>query len=760
MNEPSETIESFLELLAAPEDLGATRLYENEGDPVVASTLRATCQLLWHRLQVLSDLHHQARRKAPKPLSDLPSLVIAVDDSENEGVPDFQDAETIWGQISHVQAGPLRALLKKSVKRLEMASSSPSDAPRKGKNRIVLLDTTEMDGQDDDDVESCSSPGEANHRLGRDHVSEDRIRERMMRVMDDMERDSDGEDDDDDDDEKKTLIVSADGDGGEEDSMLDPAVQQLNDGIFDIHEMEAFADEEEEYLPDDAFGPEKPELGPGAIDRRSLHARLRDGDVPTGEDDDDDEDGDGLIYRTEAQRRRKYRDDEDIEALDKLYETPQEDDDEDEPVDMTAAEMFGQPNPKYFHKWKRRNHVEAEYDGDNSWNDYSPERGKSKETAGWNIDDDSRGSHQLPTLASEHLESTSRGGDAKAGRGSLKKRDPKRAREASVDKLALQTQLLERELLFEKPWQMKGEATSTSRPLNSLLESTPEFEVATKLAPTVTIEHTESVEETITRRILNEDWDDVIPRELPDVGWHLKRKEAPEVSQEKSKLSLGELYERVYLKKAVGYDVDATEKETELDKKKSEIRCLFANLCSKLDALSNYHFAPRPVAEEAEVRVLSKPAIAMEEALPLHVSEARASAPQEIFATKRGREGILRTDPELEQADRKRLRSAKKAARRKSRQAKLADERLLSRLQPGLGLNNPYEKRKVRQELEAARAVGRVTTGATDTNANYGDSGTFFKRLQEEAEKTVRGEKPDSDKKKPRARNGSSSIKL
>jgi U3 small nucleolar RNA-associated protein MPP10 len=658
------------------------------------------------------------------------------------------------------------------LKRLEEAASSPPDASGKGKKRIVLLDADDSEDQgDDNDDESTgsdsesSTPREVDQRSGRDDVSDDRVRARMMRVMNEME----GADDEEDEDDEGGAALLGNTDGGrdsEEDSMLDPAVQELNDGIFDIHEMEAFADEEEEYLPDDAYGLERPEPGAGASDKRSLHERLRHGDAPAGDDDDnDDEEDAGLLYRTEVQRRRKYRDDEDVEALYKLYEAPQEgddgdDDDEDGAIDMTAAEMFGDPNPKYFHKWKRRNRAESEHDDDdNSWKDYHSERERSGEAAGWN-DDDSRGRQKSRNLRSEHEESPDVSGDTKEGLGFPKKRDPKRTKEASVDKLALQTRLLERELLAEKPWQMKGEAASTSRPINSLLESTPEFEVASKLAPTVTLEHTESIEETIKRRILNEDWDDIIPRELPDVGWHLKRKEAPEVSQEKSKLSLGELYEREYLKKAVGYDVDATEKETELDKAKNEIRGLFANLCSKLDALSNYHFAPRPVAEDAEVRVLSKPAIAMEETLPLYVSEARASAPQEVFATKRGREGILRTDTELEQSERKRLRSAKKAARRKARQAKLADEKLLSKLQPGLGLNNPYEKRKVRKELEAARAVGRVTTGATDANGSYGDSGTFFKRLQEEAEHTVRGEKAGSDTKKPRARNESSSIKL
>jgi U3 small nucleolar RNA-associated protein MPP10 len=277
------------------------------------------------------------------------------------------------------------------------------------------------------------------------------------------------------------------------------------------------------------------------------------------------------------------------------------------------------------------------------------------------------------------------------------------------------------------------------------------------------------LEETIKKRILNEDWDDVIPRELPDVGWESKRGELPEVSQEKSKLGLGELYEREYLKKAVGYDVTAAEKETQEEKAKNEMKSLFANLCSKLDALSNYHFAPRPIADEAEVRPVTKPAIAMEEVLPLHVSDARAVAPEEVYNNKRGREGVLRGDSEYDQQDRKRLRGSKKAARRKRRQEKLADEKLISKLQPaGVGLDNPYEKRKIRQELAEARARGQVSTGEVDaSNTDYGTSGTFFQRMQEEARQSIRGEDGEalkiSAKKKAdsnRNQKSSSALKL
>mmetsp|Transcript_62271 Transcript_62271/g.69679 ORF Transcript_62271/g.69679 Transcript_62271/m.69679 type:complete len:153 (+) Transcript_62271:1-459(+) len=127
----------------------------------------------------------------------------------------------------------------------------------------------------------------------------------------------------------------------------------------------------------------------------------------------------------------------------------------------------------------------------------------------------------------------------------------------------------------------------------------------------------------------------------------------------------------------------------------------------------------------------------MEEVLPLYVSDARGVAPEEVYAPKRGRDGILRADSEMDQNDRKRQRQSKKAARRKARKEKEADEKLISRLQPGLGLNNPYEKRKVREELSLARARGKVTEGEKDTDTKFGSSGTFFKRLQVEVQQKV-----------------------
>lgn len=74
----------------------------------------------------------------------------------------------------------------------------------------------------------------------------------------------------------------------------------------------------------------------------------------------------------------------------------------------------------------------------------------------------------------------------------------------------------------------------------------------------------------------------------------------------------------------------------------------------------------------------------------------------------------------------------KKAARRKARKAKLADEKLISRLEPGLGLNNPYEKRKMMNELKEARGAGKIIEGMKSRVDRKGikTSSGFFKNMQ------------------------------
>lgn len=778
-------LNEFEDLLSQPEEAAIELLFckrhsrpNNETQsPRLKSLLRKTSASLFREIELLGQQYSSLTKLDVDPkqhqhswLSGLEQLYTGDDDGE-----DAADAETLWGQVE-LQNTALLKILKRSVKELTKADTSD----------IRLLEDDIMDSDEDDEVgqqqqqeenESfeVNSEGSSNSDEASDVDEETkRIRERMKRTMKDMDEDVDDDDssasssDEEDEIDNKNSVID------DEDIEKDHVVADLHDGFFNLLEMEAFADEEEDYLPEDAYGLARPDEDDDMPkDRRTFHQKQRDGDVGGDEsdidDDNDDEKSDNaLLFRKETTvRRRKYREDDEIDALDSLYEAPANDDSAEDSVNdvvnMTAADLFGKPNRKYFEKWnsktKRRTNPGGKGD-DDSWNDFDfdqQEVGK----AGWNDDDSNSSREQSGEESERERGQYKQDTDERVPMKGNKETLPKTAPTKQAAKLLVQTEQLEKEMLAEKPWQMKGETGSSSRPVNSLLDATPEFEIASKIVPVITEEHTADLEEVIKLRILAEDWDDVIPRELPDVGWHKKRGDLPEVSQEKAKLGLGELYEREYLKKAVGYDVDAVEKQTEEEKAKNEMKTLFANLCSKLDALSNYHFAPRPIADEAEVRPVTMPAIAMEEVLPVHVSDARGVAPEEVYGAKRSREGILRDDSELKQQERKRLRGSKKAARRKARKEKLADEKLISRLQPGLGLNNPYEKRKVREELSMARAGGRVTTGVADTN-DYGGSGTFFKRMQQEAEQAILGEKDGMEDKKPSARvsGKSSALKL
>ena len=103
---------------------------------------------------------------------------------------------------------------------------------------------------------------------------------------------------------------------------------------------------------------------------------------------------------------------------------------------------------------------------------------------------------------------------------------------------------------------MRSGAGVKSLPYNFLLQSTPELESTAKAKPIITQEHMSTIDNMIKLLVLGEYWDNVLTRALNDVGSRRGEEEAPEVGQEKSKLGLGELYEREYLNKAMRLDID------------------------------------------------------------------------------------------------------------------------------------------------------------------------------------------------------------
>lgn len=74
--------------------------------------------------------------------------------------------------------------------------------------------------------------------------------------------------------------------------------------------------------------------------------------------------------------------------------------------------------------------------------------------------------------------------------------------EARQAEIAAQIKDLEAENVAPKPWALMGEATTRSRPINSLLEEDLEFDRVMKAVPVITEESVSSLEEIIKKRIL------------------------------------------------------------------------------------------------------------------------------------------------------------------------------------------------------------------------------------------------------------------
>lgn len=133
---------------------------------------------------------------------------------------------------------------------------------------------------------------------------------------------------------------------------------------------------------------------------------------------------------------------------------------------------------------------------------------------------------------------------------------------------------IEKLLTNDKPWQLKGEVGTHSRPANSLLFEEVNFERRTK-APELTDKSIETLESMIIQRIKDGKFDDPARKVKPAL--ETARREV-EVSSEKSKVGLAQLYEQELLSKV-------TDKKTKQGPE-TIVEIKLAALIRKLDALS------------------------------------------------------------------------------------------------------------------------------------------------------------------------------
>ncbi|XP_073762284.1 U3 small nucleolar ribonucleoprotein protein MPP10 isoform X1 [Danio rerio] len=328
------------------------------------------------------------------------------------------------------------------------------------------------------------------------------------------------------------------------------------------------------------------------------------------------------------------------------------------------------------------------------------------------------------------------GGKAK----DVPKPESKSSFEKRQEKMVKQIEELENAALSEKPWQLSGEVTAQTRPENSMLEEDIAFDQASRMAPAITEETTLQLEDIIKQRIKDQVWDDVVRKEKPkeEVFEYKKRLT---LDHEKSKLSLAEVYEQEYIKQT------QEKKEEEENPAHVEIQKLMDSLFLKLDALSNFHFTPKPHVPEVKV-VSNLPTITMEEVAPVNVSDATLLAPEEI--KEKNKAGDILGDTEKTTTDKKRERRKKKKLKRLKIHEREKRQKLKEAARGGA---DDGKKKKSKAEVE--QTIKKLTKGGkAKVLTNDGmdkalrSSQAFFSQLQDQVRSQVKGSKDQTGKKK------------
>jgi U3 small nucleolar RNA-associated protein MPP10 len=291
----------------------------------------------------------------------------------------------------------------------------------------------------------------------------------------------------------------------------------------------------------------------------------------------------------------------------------------------------------------------------------------------------------------------------------------KSAHERRQLKLAEEIRRLEAASVAKREWTLAGEARAADRPLNSLLEEDLDFERTGKPVLEVTAEVTESIEELIKRRILTQEFDEVI-RRRPDSVPTNTRRGAFELDDSKPQQSLAEMYEEEHVK-AHNPDTYVSKADEQLRKEENEIAAIWKDVSAKLDALSSWHYKPKPPAPSLTI-VPDVATVAMEDAQPTTASGINAGssmlAPQEIYKAGKEKESIEKGEvvPKSGAPVARQEMTREEKLRRRRREK----ERIKKR--GGVELNQRPESKKTKQKRET---LGELKKGGVKVIGRKGD---------------------------------------
>lgn len=297
------------------------------------------------------------------------------------------------------------------------------------------------------------------------------------------------------------------------------------------------------------------------------------------------------------------------------------------------------------------------------------------------------------------------------------------------DKKSQEISLLENELISAKKWDMKGEVKGQERPENSLLSLSSIIERASKPLPIVSQEHTNTIEELIINRIKNDNYNDVIPKKK-SITNNNNNDDDDDINNinEKSKIGLGDIYENEYVEK-MGLN---NKKNGKIDANKEEIKELFNIISKQLDALSHFHYTPKPVVNDMNIISMNNNnndmrSILIENINPTNESDANALGPEDIYKKKKGRKAALKSDAEYDRDDKKRLRSASKAKNRKEKKQKNIDDIMKAKAD-----STSKEARKLENKAidDIMKSDKRIIQGKHSDSTSYNNSTSFFTKVQ------------------------------
>lgn len=292
--------------------------------------------------------------------------------------------------------------------------------------------------------------------------------------------------------------------------------------------------------------------------------------------------------------------------------------------------------------------------------------------------------------------------------------------------LAEEIAQLESEAVGPKEWTLLGEASSRTRPQNSLLEEDLDFEHVAKVVPVITEDSVATMEELIKQRILDNNFDSPVRVRAFEPTPFLPSRFF-ELQDTQSSKSLAQIYEEEYQAAASGEKVKDA-RDQKLQKAHEEIEGLWGEICYKLDALSSLNFVPK--APKASITTISDlPTTSMESALPPTAAASTMLAPQELFAAPSSTDLVARSELTSEEAQK---------LRNKHRKHKKAERKKLGEMEELYG-----KKRKSAREEKEEALKGLVKSGKGVTVIGKG-----AKEMEKGKKRGTEGEEQDGKRLK------------